>query len=98
VNIPFELSRHLGVSESKAIAEVKEPTLDGVAKAVASKGAKVVSTFCTNLVAAQRAGFWERLYDVIVLETAPTVVWDMPGIAGVPSRSLAHWGKLFALD
>ncbi|CAJ2508846.1 Uu.00g138720.m01.CDS01 [Anthostomella pinea] len=53
---------HLRVSDNVTIAEISEETLDGQVKEVMEKGrgeVQAISTFCTNLKAAQRAWAWE---------------------------------------
>ena len=89
--------QHLGVAENNAIAKIDESTLDRMMDAVTREGAKVVSTFCTNLVAAQRVEFWEKKHDVIVLDTVATVILDMLHLAAVPTHIVKGWGRMFAL-
>ena len=98
IDIPRNQTEHLGVTENKAIAKIDESILDRMVNDVAKEGAHVVSTFCTNLVAAQRAKFWEEKHDVVVLDSVATVVWDMLRIANVPAGVVKGWGKLFTID
>ena len=60
-------------------------------------GAKVVTTFCTNLVAARYVEVWEKEMDIIVLDTVATVLWDMLKIVGVDPKEVKGWGRLFEL-
>lgn len=83
-------------------AKVSEATLDGqmdeVIGQLGGSGTKVISTFCTNLKAAQRVHFWEEKYgDLYVFDTTATVVWDMLRMAGVDYKGISQWGKLFEM-
>ncbi|KUJ19519.1 uncharacterized protein LY89DRAFT_683338 [Mollisia scopiformis] len=91
---------HLGLSNNVTFADVTEETLNGQVKRVmeAGKGdVKAISTFCTNLKAAQRARDWEAEYGVPVLDTVSTVIWDMLRIKGWEKGAIKGWGKLFDL-
>lgn len=56
-----------------------------------------ISTFCTNLRAAQRARDWEEQYGVPVLDTVSTVIWDMLRLKDWEKGAIKGWGKLFNL-
>lgn len=91
---------HLRVSENVRIADIDEATLDGQVNDVMEKGkgeVQAVSTFCTNLVAAQLAEKWEAKYGVPVLDTVSTVIWDMLRMKGWEKGVIKGWGKLFHL-
>ena len=93
---------HLNKTVNTEFARVDEDTLDRQMEEVVGKlGAgspKIVSTFCTNLRAAQRVAHWEGRYDnLIVLDTVATVVWDMLRILEVDYKGIEGWGKLFQL-
>lgn len=90
---------HLGIVENTAIADVDETTLDrSVESVVASGKVQAVTTFCTNLVAAQRVVYWEAKHHVPVFDTVTTVVWDMLRQTGQDTETLiAKWGRIFAI-
>lgn len=93
---------HLRKTVNVEFAKVSEATLDGqmdgVIGQLGGSGTKVVSTFCTNLKAAQRVQFWEEKYgDLYVFDTTATVVWDMLRMAGVDYKGISQWGKLFEM-
>ncbi|KAF4628408.1 hypothetical protein G7Y89_g9739 [Cudoniella acicularis] len=90
------VERHMGVERNGDIAEVGEEVLDGLVGEVVAGGVDVVSTFCTNLVAAQRVGFWEGIYGVPVFDTVTTVVWDMCRILDVDLSNVKEWGIIFS--
>ena len=95
---------HLGRTVNVEFAQIDEATLDGQVRDVVSRarqqrgeGLLAVSTFCTNLSAAQYAAKWEREHGVPVLDTVSTVVWDMLRITGHGKGTITGWGSLFAL-
>ncbi|KAK5170660.1 uncharacterized protein LTR77_005249 [Saxophila tyrrhenica] len=92
---------HLGRKVNVEFAEITEQQLDSQMKDVVSKmdqeSVMLVSTFCTNLRAAQRLAHWEKTYPgLIVADTVATVIWDMLKIAGVDPSGVKGWGALFS--
>jgi maleate isomerase len=92
---------HLRKTVNVEFAKVSEDTLDqqmDEVTAALGNGKKVISTFCTNLKAAQRVKHWEEQYeDLYVFDTTATVVWDMLRMAGVDYKGITQWGKLFEM-
>ncbi|KKY25890.1 putative asp glu racemase [Phaeomoniella chlamydospora] len=89
---------HLKRSENHSIASVDEQTLNSqVAEVMKTDGVKAVTTFCTNLKAAQQVEKWEAEYGVPVLDTVATVVWDCLKIVGWDASRIKGWGKMFEL-
>lgn len=89
------MERHLGVVKNTHIAEIGEEVLDELVEDVVGMGVDAVTTFCTNLVAAQRAEFWEEEYGLPVFDTVTTVIWDMLRECGVDAKELKGWGMIF---
>lgn len=92
---------HLGKTVNVEFARVSEETLDGQVEEVVKQlgpGTKAISTFCTNLRAAQRAKHWEEKYEgLYVFDTVATVIWDMLRVVGVDGKAIVGWGKLFGM-
>lgn len=91
---------HLRRSDNVNFVEIDEGTLNSQVAEVINKGddeVQAISTFCTNLRAAQRVAEWESQYGVPVLDTVATVVWDMLRMTGVEMKSIKGWGKIFDL-
>lgn len=95
VEIGEGMERHLGVVKNTDIAEIGVDVLDGLVEDVVESGVDAVTTFCTNLVAAQRVEFWEKKYGVPVFDTVTTVIWDMLRECGVSAKKLEGWGMIF---
>ncbi|KAL3460275.1 Asp/Glu/hydantoin racemase [Aspergillus heterothallicus] len=101
VGIDVSEERHLRMSKNTAFADIEEAVLDGmvaeVVKGSEGKAGSVhaVTTFCTNLRAAQRVDFWEKEHGVPVFDTVTTVVWEMLRYCGVDMSPLRNWGIIF---
>lgn len=96
---------HLGRKANVEFADIGEQVLDRQVETVLGKMEKregkmrVISTFCTNLRAAQRVETWESQYDdLIVLDTVATVIWDLLRILAVDMSGITGWGKMFRID
>jgi maleate isomerase len=95
VTVGRGMERHLGITENNAIGEVSEAQLDSMVEEVVKSGAKFVTTFCTNIRAAQRVDHWERKHRIVVFDTVAMVVWDMLRIIGEDKLPLKGWGRIF---
>lgn len=98
IGVDCSLERHFQLSQNTAFAEIEESTLDEMVADVVREGATVVSTFCTNLRAAQRVAYWERVHGIIVLDTVSTVIWEMLLMCNGHPQRIRGWGKLFQLQ
>lgn len=108
VGVEVVRERHLSVKSNSEIAEIGQEVLGEGVRAVAGvedegdgegRGrVQAVTTFCTNLMAADKVVEWEREVGVPVLDTVATVVWDSLRKCGVDTKPLAKdWGSLFEL-
>ena len=95
IEIGDSMERHLRVGDNNDIADIGEEVLDEMVGTVVDGGVEAVTTFCTNLFAAQRVGFWEEKYGVPVFDTVTTVIWDMLRECGIDCTKLAGWGLIF---
>ena len=96
IGVDCSKERHLRISKNSTFATIDEPTLDGMVADVAAQKVQAISTFCTNLKAAQRVAHWEEKHGLPVFDTVITVVWEMLRACEVDMTPLAPvWGKLF---
>ena len=93
IDIPAE--QHLGISVNFDFAEVTEDTLRGMIRQVAQARPEAITTFCTNLRAAQLAEELEAETGIPLYDTVSTVVWKQLRMAGIDTRSIKGWGRLF---
>jgi len=99
-NIGVEITseRHLNVQRNNEIAHISEDVLDEMVEDVKGKGVQAVTTFCTNLVAAQRVEYWERMFSIPVFDTVTTVIWDMLCQIGENVSGTEDWGMIFQTE
>jgi len=96
IEIDESQERNLGIIDNNKIAQVDESTLDRMVNEVVKNGATAVSTFCTNLRAAQLVENWEQQHGIMVFDTVSTVVWDMLRMVDVEPSLVTGWGKMFS--
>jgi len=65
-------------------------------RAAAQQKPAAITTFCTNLRAAHLVEALEAETGILVYDTISTVVWKSLRLAGVDTRELRGWGRLFA--
>jgi maleate isomerase len=87
--------RHLGIRVNHEFANVPPATLQGLMGEVAEARPQAITTFCTNLRAAQLAPAIERACGIPLLDTVSTTVWGMVRAAGASPASISGWGELF---
>lgn len=96
IEIPISQEKHIGILDNVKIAEVDENALDRMVDSVVQGGASVLTTFCTNLSAAQRVDHWEEKYDITVLDSVSTVVWDMLRMTIRKPGLVKGWGRMLS--
>ncbi|NYI01631.1 maleate cis-trans isomerase family protein [Cupriavidus plantarum] len=87
--------RHLGLHVNYSFAEVKEDTIRQMVRELATHNVQAITTFCTNLHAAHLAEALEAETGIPMYDTISTVVWSALRLAGVDTRALQGWGRLF---
>ncbi len=87
--------RHLDLSVNYSFAEVQEQTIRDMVREIALAKPQAITTFCTNLHAAHLAEELEAETGIPLYDTISTVVWKSLRLAGVDTRELRGWGRLF---
>lgn len=87
--------RHLGLHVNYSFAEVDEDTIRNMVRELAAGQPQAITTFCTNLRAAHLVEALEAETGIPVYDTVSTVVWKSLRLAGVDTRELKGWGRLF---
>lgn len=91
--------RHLGICVNHDFALVPPEQLARMSREVASgpehSRPQAITTFCTNLHAAQLAESLEAETGVTLLDTVSTTVWGMLRVAGVSPAQIQGWGQLY---
>ena len=89
------IERHLDLHVNFQFAQVEEQTIRNMVRALAKENVQAISTFCTNLHAAQLAEELEEETGIPLYDTISTVMWASLRLAGVDTRALKGWGSLF---
>ena len=87
--------RHLDRSVNFSFSEVEPAQITQMAREVAKADPQCLTTFCTNLRAAQLAPALEAELGIPVYDTVSTAVWKALRLCGVDTRRVLGWGSLF---
>ena len=87
--------RHLGLQDNFAFSEVSADQLRAMAREVALAKPQAITIFCTNLRGAPLVEELERELGIPVYDSIATVLWKSLKLAGVDTRRLRGWGRLF---
>jgi maleate isomerase len=95
LGIEVVAERHLGIRVNHDFAGVDPQRLRALMEEVAAARPQAITTFCTNLRAAQLAPAIERSLGIPLLDTVSTTVWGMVLAAGGSPAAITGWGGLF---
>jgi maleate isomerase len=95
IGIEVVAERHLDISVNHEFGLVPPARLRELIVQVAGASPQAITTFCTNLRAAQIAGEVERSLKVPLLDTVSTTVWGLLRAAGAAPAAVEGWGELF---
>lgn len=88
--------QHLGIQDNFAFAEVGADELRAMVRAVAASKPQAIAVLCTNLRAAPLVESLERELGIPIYDSIATVVWKSLKLAGVDTKRVRGWGRLFA--
>ena len=95
LDIEVVAERHLGIRVNHDFAGVEPALLRSLMAEVAQEKPQAITTFCTNLRAAQLAHEVERSLGIPLLDTVSTTVWGLLRLAGALPAQVSGWGGLF---
>jgi maleate isomerase len=87
--------RHVGLQDNFSFSEVDEPTLARLAHEVAAARPGALVVLCTNLRGAALAPRLEAELGIPVIDSISAVVWKSLRLAGIDTRRVTRWGRLF---
>lgn len=87
--------RHLNRSVNFSFSEVEPTQIVQMAHEAAEARPQCLTTFCTNLRAAQLAPALEAALGIPVYDTVSTAVWKSLRLCDVDTRRVKGWGSLF---
>jgi len=95
LGIEVVAERHLGISVNHDFALVEPARLRGLMREVAAARPQAITTFCTNLNAAQLAEAVEAELGIPLYDTVSTTVWGQLRALGADTTQVRGWGSLF---
>jgi maleate isomerase len=87
--------RHLGLQENFTFAEVSEPTIAEMVRAVARQGCEAIAIVCTNMRGAPVAAPLERELGLPVYDSVAVTLWKCLGVTGADPARVQGFGSLF---
>lgn len=87
--------RHLGLQDNFSFAEVSAEAMCAMAREVAQAKPQAIAFLCTNLRSAPLVDALERELGIPVYDSIATVLWKSLKLAGVDTRRVSGWGRLF---
>ena len=90
--------RHTGEHVNFAFAEIGEDVIRGLIREVAAEGPDAIIIMCTNMRAAHLAEPMERELGIPIIDSLAAYIWKSLRLAGVDTRRLRGWGRIFQCD
>jgi maleate isomerase len=87
--------RHLGIRDNYSFSEVSDAQLQAMTRAAARAQPDAITIFCTNLRGAPLVEALEEELGIPIYDSIATVVWKSLRLAGVDSKRIRGWGRLF---
>ncbi len=87
--------RHLKIQDNFSFSEVGADQLRDMVREVARSQPQAIAIFCTNLRGAPLVAELEAELGIPIYDTIATVVWKALRLAGVDTRRIRSWGRLF---
>jgi maleate isomerase len=87
--------RHLKIQDNFSFSEVGADQLRDMVREVARSQPQAIAIFCTNLRGAPLVAELEAELGIPIYDTIATVVWKALRLAGVDTRRIKSWGRVF---
>jgi maleate isomerase len=87
--------RHLKIQDNFSFSEVGADQLRDMVREVARSQPQAIAIFCTNLRGAPLVAELEAELGIPIYDTIATVVWKALRLAGVDTRRIRSWGRVF---
>ena len=89
------IERHVSRRDNFSFSEVSAEEIERMVREVAEAKPQAITIFCTNLRGAPLVEQLEQKLGIPIYDTISTVVWKSLRLAGVDSRRVHGWGRLF---
>ncbi len=87
--------RHLGLEDNFSFSEVTADQLRAMCREVAQARPDAIAILCTNLRGGPLVPELEAELGIPVYDSVATVVWKSLQLAGIDTRRIQAWGRLF---
>ncbi len=87
--------RHLGLSDNYSFSEVGAEQLTTMICEVAKERPQAIVVLCTNLRGGPLVAALEAELNIPIFDSVATVVWKSLRLAGIDTRRVRSWGRLF---
>lgn len=87
--------RHCGIKVNFDFSEVEPSTVANMIREVAKAKPQAIIVFCTNMDGASHAQTLEPEIGIPIYDTIATAIWGAMRVAGVDTRRITRWGRLF---
>jgi maleate isomerase len=87
--------KHLRLQDNFSFSEVGAHEIRAMTREVAKTKPQAITIFCTNLRGAPLVAELEAEIGIPIYDTIATVVWKSLRLAGVDTRRVKGWGRLF---
>jgi maleate isomerase len=89
--------RHIGMQDNFSFSTITAGQMREMTREVAAAKPDAISIVCTNMRGAPLAEELEKAHGIPVYDTVSTTVWKSLRIAGVDTKRVGGWGKIFEL-
>lgn len=87
--------RHLGMQDNFSFSTVTADQMRAMTREVAAAKPDAIAIVCTNMRGAPLAEELEKAYGIPIFDSVSTTVWKSLKIAGVDTRRVKGWGRIF---
>ena len=89
--------RHLRMQDNFSFSTITADQMREMTREVAAAKPDAIAIVCTNMRGAPLAEELEAAYGIPIYDTVSTTVWKSLKIAGVDTRRVKGWGRMFAV-